>query len=86
MVPGYPEVVTESECGTLKFLTDLSDGNKVETVLIPSPKHERTTVCVSTQVGCDRGCRFCATAKMGIVRSLTGDDMLGILFGVNLTC
>jgi len=76
LLPDYPKLITESECGTLKFLTELSDGNKVETVLIPSPKHERTTVCVSTQVGCDRGCRFCATAKMGIVRSLTGSEIV----------
>ena len=54
--------------GTLKLLLELPDGKAVESVLIVSP--ERTTLCVSTQVGCFRGCEFCRTATMGLVRNL----------------
>ncbi len=54
--------------GTEKFLFSLHDGETVETVLIPSPR--RTTVCISTQVGCPVGCVFCATGRSGFVRNL----------------
>src|SRR5262249_22012659 len=54
--------------GTEKFLFRLDDGNQVETVLIPSD--DKRTICVSTQVGCAIGCRFCLTAQGGLVRSL----------------
>ena len=40
----------------------------IESVVIPNPS--RTTVCVSSQVGCARGCKFCMTATMGIIRNL----------------
>ena len=71
-------VITEtlSECGTLKLLQKLEDDNlHVESVLIPSVKFDRTTLCVSTQVGCDRGCAFCLTGKMGLIRNLTSDEI-----------
>jgi len=72
------EIVSEtpSSCGTRKFLQKLSDGVMVESVLIPAYKFDRTTLCVSTQVGCDRGCAFCATGKMGLIRNLTADEIL----------
>jgi 23S rRNA (adenine2503-C2)-methyltransferase len=54
--------------GTEKFLFCLEDGNQIETVLIPAG--EKRTICVSTQVGCAIGCRFCLTAQGGLVRSL----------------
>ncbi|OVE82450.1 23S rRNA (adenine(2503)-C(2))-methyltransferase [bacterium K02(2017)] len=54
--------------GTKKFLIELIDGEKIETVLIPSEK--RTTLCVSTQVGCGMGCDFCLTATLGLKRQL----------------
>lgn len=57
-----------SSDGTEKFLFGLEDSNQIETVLIPAD--ERRTLCVSTQVGCAIGCRFCLTTQGGLVRSL----------------
>jgi 23S rRNA (adenine2503-C2)-methyltransferase len=59
---------TASEDGTRKFLFRLPDGESVETVWIPEPG--RTTLCVSTQVGCGLGCSFCLTAQGGLTRNL----------------
>jgi 23S rRNA (adenine2503-C2)-methyltransferase len=67
---------TLASCGTRKYLSTLYDGNQIESVLIPSLKFNRTTLCVSTQIGCDRGCTFCATAKMGLVRNLTATEII----------
>jgi 23S rRNA (adenine2503-C2)-methyltransferase len=58
----------QSHDGTEKCLFGLADGNQIETVLIPA--EARCTLCVSTQVGCAIGCRFCLTAQGGLVRSL----------------
>lgn len=52
--------------------------SKVETVLIPQPK--RTTVCVSTQLGCARGCVFCLTATMGLRRNLEAHEIVAQVF------
>lgn len=60
--------------GTTKFLFDLEDGEKVETVLIPTEK--RTTACISTQAGCKFGCRFCASGIGGWKRNLTSAEIL----------
>ncbi len=65
---------TQSSCGTTKWLLALPDGTSIETVLIPS--ETRTTVCVSCQVGCGRGCVFCATATMGLGRSLSTAEIV----------
>lgn len=73
-------VETLSDCGTRKFLQRLSDGQSVESVLIPSYKFERTTLCVSSQIGCDRGCAFCLTGKMGLLRNLTSEEILSQVF------
>jgi 23S rRNA (adenine2503-C2)-methyltransferase len=68
---------TRSDCGTTKLLHRCnSDGSEIESVLIPSHKFSRTTLCISTQVGCDRGCRFCATGTMGIIRNLRADEIV----------
>ncbi len=53
---------------TLKLLMGTSDGEIIETVGIPTDK--RLTVCVSSQIGCPMGCKFCATGKGGLNRSL----------------
>ncbi len=58
----------ESESGTVKFLWQLNDGLAIESVYIPEGK--RKTLCVSSQVGCTLGCRFCATGKLGFIRNL----------------
>lgn len=57
-----------SSDGTVKYLFGLHDGESIETVLIPDPP--RTTLCVSSQVGCALGCAFCLTGAMGFRRSL----------------
>jgi 23S rRNA (adenine2503-C2)-methyltransferase len=63
-----------SKDGTVKCLFDLGDGQLIESVLIPElypdGVADRLTVCVSSQVGCVFGCRFCATGKMGFFRNL----------------
>lgn len=55
--------------GTTKFLFDLDDNEKIESVLIPTAT--RTTACISTQAGCKFGCRFCASGIGGWSRNLT---------------
>ncbi|SMC18152.1 23S rRNA m(2)A-2503 methyltransferase [Desulfacinum hydrothermale DSM 13146] len=58
----------EAEDGTRKFLFRLHDGHHIESVLIPDPP--RNTLCVSSQVGCALGCRFCLTGTLGLTRNL----------------
>jgi 23S rRNA (adenine2503-C2)-methyltransferase len=66
--------VAKSLDGTLKFLLELTDGNTIETVFIPEEK--RTTVCVSSQVGCPLGCKFCNTGAGGFVRNLSAEEIV----------
>ena len=67
---------------TRKFLFRLSDGNLIESVLIPaSPalygqKSDRRTICISTQVGCAYGCKFCASGLEGLSRNLRADEIV----------
>jgi len=63
-----------NEDATIKFLFELEDGNRIESVLMFDA--DRITVCVSTQVGCAQGCKFCATGKMGFVRNLTAAEII----------
>lgn len=67
----------ESSDGAVKFLFGLSDGKKTETVFIPSEK--RSTICLSSQVGCSRGCSFCASGERGLERNLRPSEMTGQL-------
>jgi len=60
--------------GTVKFLLELGDGNSIECVFLPY--EDRTTLCVSTQVGCAMGCAFCATAMGGLKRGLTAGEIV----------
>ncbi len=62
---------SEAADGTVKQLLRWRDGATTETVMIPAPDGPRRTVCVSTQVGCDVGCRFCASGIGGALRNLT---------------
>ena len=64
-----------SEDGTEKFLLELGDGRRIESVFIPETPS--MTFCVSTQVGCAMKCDFCLTGKMGLVRSLTAGEIVG---------
>ena len=59
---------------TKKLLFELHDGLRVESVYIPD--EDRKTICLSTQVGCNLGCRFCATGTMGLSRNLTTGEMV----------
>ena len=60
--------------GTIKYLWGLADGNCIETVFMRY--HHGNTVCISSQVGCRMGCRFCASTLAGKVRDLTASEML----------
>ncbi len=73
--------IAVSADGTQKFLFRLHDGNVVEGVLM-NYKYGNT-LCVSTQVGCRMGCRFCASTLNGLVRNLTAGEILGQVLSVN---
>ncbi|MCK9221408.1 MAG: 23S rRNA (adenine(2503)-C(2))-methyltransferase RlmN [Limnochordia bacterium] len=66
----------KSKDGTIKFLLEANDGQKIETVLIPAEEQKRTTVCISSQVGCAMGCSICATGKMGFSRNLSCGEII----------
>lgn len=59
---------------TEKLLFGLNDGNLIESVLIRAPR--RNTACISTQVGCAMGCKFCASTGPGFVRNLTTSEIV----------
>ncbi|MBX3422426.1 MAG: 23S rRNA (adenine(2503)-C(2))-methyltransferase RlmN [Pirellulaceae bacterium] len=59
---------------SVKLILETHDGHRLETVLIRSGP-SRAAVCVSTQVGCQAGCPFCATARMGLRRNLTASEI-----------
>ena len=63
-----------SEDQSIKYVLELEDQEKVETVLMPHRDHY--TICLSTQVGCAMGCQFCMTAKMGLRRNLTTGEIV----------
>lgn len=66
--------------GTRKFLLEMADGNCVEAVWMEY--HHGPSLCVSTQVGCRMGCRFCASTLGGLARDLTAGEMLGEVYEV----
>jgi len=63
-----------SQDGTRKHLFRLGDGHLIESVLIPERDH--MTLCISSQVGCAMGCRFCLTGKQGFKRNLTASEII----------
>lgn len=65
----------ESSDKTVKFLFQLNDGLKIETVLIPF--HGKYTICLSSQVGCAMKCSFCHTGLQGLSRQLRTDEIIG---------
>lgn len=66
--------------GTRKYLFKLHDGNLIESVFM---RYEHgDSVCISTQVGCRMGCKFCASTIDGLVRDLTAGEMLGQVYGI----
>ena len=68
----------ESRDGTIKYLFDILDGNAIETVLMEY-KHGRT-ICVSSQVGCKMGCKFCASTGIKFIRNLSSRRDSGATF------
>ncbi len=74
-------VQTSQLDGTKKYLFELEDGNQVESVLMRY-KHGNS-VCISSQVGCRMGCRFCASTLGGLVRSLTPGEMLDQIYRIS---
>jgi 23S rRNA (adenine2503-C2)-methyltransferase len=72
-----PRLIHEepSADGTRKWVMELDDGQRIETVFIPD--QGRTTVCVSSQVGCALDCTFCATARQGFNRNLSVGEIIG---------
>lgn len=77
------KIVSQKD-GTIKYLFELSDGNVVEGVVM-SYKYGKTQ-CVSTQVGCRMGCKFCASTLNGLVRNLTVGELLFTVAAVNRDC
>jgi 23S rRNA (adenine2503-C2)-methyltransferase len=66
--------------GTRKYLFEVEGGDLVESVMIKQPN--RMTLCVSSQVGCAMGCRFCRTGTMGLKRSLSTSEIIRQVNGV----
>jgi len=69
--------------GTRKFLMELEDKKRIESVVIPhnQKKDSKYTLCISTQVGCPVGCAFCATGNSGFQRNLKAYEMVGQVLG-----
>jgi len=79
----FPHVMERTEPapdGSVKYLSVLGDGNRIESVYMPM--RDRTSVCLSSQAGCAVGCTFCVTGFFGAGRNLTPSEMLGQLFTV----
>lgn len=72
-----PKVIKtlNSNDGTIKWLLQLEDEEKIELVYIPSD--DRGTLCISSQVGCAMGCKFCNTGSQGFTRNLTANEIVG---------
>ena len=70
----------ESSDGTKKYLFDVLDGNAIETVLMSY--HHGYSVCVSSQIGCKMGCKFCASTGIKFVRNLTSGEIVEQILAV----
>lgn len=70
----------EATDGTKKYLFDVLDGNAIETVLMQY--HHGYSICVSSQIGCKMGCKFCASTGIKFVRSLTSGEIVEQLLAV----
>ncbi len=64
----------ESKDGTIKYLFDLLDGNAIESVLMRY--NHGNTICISTQIGCKMGCKFCASTGVDFIRDLTSGEII----------
>ncbi|MEJ6950882.1 23S rRNA (adenine(2503)-C(2))-methyltransferase RlmN [Natronospora cellulosivora (SeqCode)] len=68
--------------GTAKYLWELSDSDRIESVYIPFPEEGRHSICVSSQLGCAMDCQFCATAKGGLERNLTTGEIVDQIMNI----
>lgn len=68
----------DSQDKSSKFLLKLTDGQLIESVLMPT--EGRVTLCISSQVGCRMGCTFCQTGKLGLGRNLSSGEILAQIF------
>jgi 23S rRNA (adenine2503-C2)-methyltransferase len=79
-----PVAATQVDGETVKFTQRYADGLETESVLIPmwirGERRTARTLCVSSQVGCAMGCRFCETAQMGLLKHLSAADIVGQWF------
>ena len=73
-----------SSDGTVKFLLEFPDGERVETVLMRFDNRANLTACVSSQVGCAMGCAFCATGKRGFIRNLTPNEIVEQVMAIQM--
>lgn len=69
-----------SNDGTIKYLFDVLDGNAIETVLMSY--HHGYSICVSSQIGCKMGCKFCASTGINFVRNLTSGEIVEQILAV----
>ena len=70
----------ESTDGTKKYLFDVQDGNAIETVLMQY--HHGKTICVSSQIGCKMGCKFCASTGIPFIRNLSSGEIVEQILAV----
>lgn len=75
------EKILEDKDETVKFLFELQDGNKIETVLMKFDYGN--SICVTTQVGCNMGCKFCASGQLKKVRNLEAGEIVNQLWMAN---
>lgn len=76
----YCDSVTSTD-GTRKYLFETPQGNKIESVYIPSPNSR--TLCISSQAGCRMGCHFCMTAQIGFKENLSATDIINQVLSVD---
>ena len=70
----------ESKDGTIKYLFDVLDGNAIETVLMSY--HHGYRICVSSQIGCKMGCKFCASTGINFIRNLSSGEIVEQILAV----
>ncbi len=78
-VKAHPVVRHVRDGDLVKFVQRTADGLEIESVVVPMRRKTRvwTSLCVSSQIGCARGCAFCETARMGLLRQLSAAEIVG---------
>jgi 23S rRNA (adenine2503-C2)-methyltransferase len=75
----HPVVRHQRDGELIKFVQGTPDGLEIESVIVPMYRATRTwkSLCVSSQIGCARGCAFCETARLGLLRQLSAAEIVG---------